>query len=93
MKRIYIESFLVGLLFMVFFAGCQMDDNRRTENKVPSNATIEGTITVFMPDGSVQKHDGWDITTGSNTERTYWTDMEGHDHNTTLPTMIDYNHK
>ena len=76
---------LIILLSIILLTSC----GEPAITDVPTDAKPTAVLTVYYPDTTVTM-EVYDLTTGSNTERVYWTDMDGVDHNTTLRTKVDY---
>jgi hypothetical protein len=88
---------LIGIILIVFVVstGCgPMDSDRRSSaTTIGSDAKAEATMTIYFPDGTNEAHVAYDVISYSESPITFWTDMDGNDHSTTLPTIVDYNHK
>jgi hypothetical protein len=80
----------IKYLFLILLSTLLLSCVSQSEDVVSEPREPEGTITIFKPDGSILVEEGYDIYTYDSGTRTYWSDMSGKRHNTSLPTIIDH---
>lgn len=93
MKKNILKATYTLAIYVIVIMAMLTSCGEPVKEEIPTGASAQAQVTIYMPDGTEQVIDVYNVQNGSNSTRLYWTEMDGTEHNTTLQTKVDFKYK